>query len=299
MKSLKEFLVTVLAGIVLIATSPNAMAFQEQQQAPLSASEIDSIVSPIALYPDQLVAQILGAATYPDQVTAASNFINSTKLTGDALMQEVNKQPWDPSVMALTQFPSVLNQMAQNLSWTSALGDAAYNQQADVKASIQRLRKQAQAAGNLKTTQQQTVTTQSQGGQQVIVIQPANPQVVYVPQYNPTVVYGTPYQPPGYSTGAMVATGLISFGVGMAVGLPSTTVVAAGDGEPVVGGATGTAAPLSITITFTSHVVTRFTATTVTPTIPITATTITETLTTVATTIGLRGTAATATAEIL
>ena len=225
MKTLREVLVIALSGVVLPATSQNLVAapmyepyYQEQQQAPLSASDIDSIVSPIALYPDQLVAQILGAATYPDQVTAASNFMNSTKLTGNALMQEVNKQPWDPSVMALTQFPSVLNQMAQNLSWTSALGDASYNQQADVMAAIQRLRKQAQAAGNLKTTQQQTVTTQSQGGQQVIVIQPANPQVVYVPQYNPTAVYGTPYQPPGYSTGAMVATGIISFGVGMAVG---------------------------------------------------------------------------------
>ena len=221
MKTWREVLATLLSGIVLLATSQTVVAvppYQEAQQAPLSASDIDAIVSPIALYPDQLVAQILGAATYPDQVTAASNFINSTKLTGDALMQEVNKQPWDPSVMALTQFPSVLNQMAQNLSWTSALGDAAYNQQSDVMASIQRLRQQAQAAGNLKTTQQQTVTTQNQGGQQVIVIQPANPQVVYVPQYNPTVVYGAPYQPPGYSTGAMVATGIISFGVGMAVG---------------------------------------------------------------------------------
>ena len=221
MKTWREVLATLLSGIVLLATSQTVVAvppYQEAQQAPLSTSDIDAIVSPIALYPDQLVAQILGAATYPDQVTAASNFINSTKLTGDALMQEVNKQPWDPSVMALTQFPSVLNQMAQNLSWTSALGDAAYNQQSDVMASIQRLRQQAQAAGNLKTTQQQTVTTQNQGGQQVIVIQPANPQVVYVPQYNPTVVYGAPYQPPGYSTGAMVATGIISFGVGMAVG---------------------------------------------------------------------------------
>ena len=162
MKTWREVLATLLSGIVLLATSQTVVAvppYQEAQQAPLSASDIDAIVSPIALYPDQLVAQILGAATYPDQVTAASNFISSTKLTGDALMQEVNKQPWDPSVMALTQFPSVLNQMAQNLSWTSALGDAAYNQQADVKASIQRLRKQAQAAGNLKTTQQQTVTT--------------------------------------------------------------------------------------------------------------------------------------------
>ena len=94
-------------------------------------------------------------------------------------------------------FPTLLDQMAKNLAWTSALGDALYNQQAAVMASIQRLRKQAHAAGNLKTTQQQTVTTQNHGGQQVIVIQPANPPVLYVPQYNPTAVYATLYQPPG------------------------------------------------------------------------------------------------------
>jgi hypothetical protein len=130
-------------------------------------------------------------------------------------MQAVNKQPWDPSVKALTEFPSVLDNMANNLSWTSALGDVSYNQQADVMAAIQRLRKQAKDAGNLKSTSQMTVVQQSP---QTIVIQPASPTVVYVPTYNPTVVYGTPYYPPGYSTSAVVATGLISFGLGVAVG---------------------------------------------------------------------------------
>jgi len=202
-------------GTTLLATTPMACA-QEAQQANLSASEVDSIVSPIALYPDQLIAQILGAATYPDQVSAADNWIQSNGgLKGDALMQAADKQPWDPSVKALTQFPSVLDQMAKNLAWTSALGDAAYNQQKDVMASIQRLRAQAKAAGNLKSSSEIKVVQQDP---QTIVIQPANPQVVYVPQYNPSAVYGTPYQPPGYSTGAMVATGLISFGLGVAVG---------------------------------------------------------------------------------
>ena len=158
----------------------------------------------------------LGAATYPDQIAAASNWLNSNQgLQGEALLQAADKQPWDPSVKALTQFPTVLDQMAKNLAWTSALGDAAFNQQKDVMASIQRLRQQAKAAGNLKSGQQIQVVQQDP---QTIVIQPTNPQVVYVPQYNPTVVYGTPYSPPGYSTGAMVATGLLSFGVGMAVG---------------------------------------------------------------------------------
>ena len=215
MKFVRGLLAIVLVGATLLGTSPMAMA-QEAQQANLSASEIDAIVAPIALYPDQLVAQILGAATYPDQVTAASNWMNSNQgLQGEALMQAADQQPWDPSVKALTQFPSVLDQMAKNLAWTSALGDAAFNQQKDVLASIQRLRQQAKAAGNLKSSKEIQVVQQDP---QTIVIQPANPQVVYVPTYNPTVVYGQPYNPPGYSTGAMVATGVISFGLGVAVG---------------------------------------------------------------------------------
>ena len=189
------------------------------QGAPMTTEELQSLVAPIALYPDALVAQILSAATFPDQVAVANCWVEQNKsLTGNALMQAVNKQSWDPSVKALTQFPAVLNNMAQNLSWTSQLGEAYHNQSSEVMAAVQTLRAQAKAAGNLKTTPQQTVTTQSQGGQQVIVIQPANPQIVYVPQYNPAVVYGTPYTTPGYSTGDLLATGLLSFGAGMAVG---------------------------------------------------------------------------------
>ena len=189
------------------------------QGAPSSAQELQSLVAPIALYPDALVAQILSAATFPDQIAVADNWMQQNKnLTGSALGQAVNGQSWDPSVKALTQFPSVLHNLAQNLAWTSQLGEAYHNQASEVMAAVQTLRAQAKAAGNLKTTPQQTVSTQSQGGTQVIVIQPANPQVVYVPEYNPTVIYGTPYTTPGYSTGDLVATGLLSFGAGMAVG---------------------------------------------------------------------------------
>ena len=214
MVRLKQVLAFVLTWGILMATSPSIA--QEAPPANVPAADIDAIVAPIALYPDALVAQILAAATYPDQITDADKWLQSNSgLKGDALTQAVSNQPWDPSVKALTEFPSVLDNMANNLSWTSALGDVSYNQQADVLAAIQRLRKQAKDAGNLKSTSQMTVVQQSP---QTIVIQPANPQVVYVPTYNPTVVYGTPYYPPGYSTGALVATGLISFGVGMAVG---------------------------------------------------------------------------------
>ncbi len=222
MVRLKQFLTLVLAWGMVFATSPvNAtpnMYLPPQEAAPanIPASQIESLVAPIALYPDALVAQVLAASTYPTEVVEADQWMKDhSSLQGTALTDAVNQQSWDPSVKALTQFPSVLDNMANNLSWTSALGDAFYNQQADVMAAVQKLRQQAKAAGNLKSTSQMTVT---QENPQTIVIQPASPQVVYVPTYNPTVVYGTPYYPPGYSTGAMVATGLISFGVGMAVG---------------------------------------------------------------------------------
>lgn len=191
------------------------------QGTPESAAELQSLVAPIALYPDALVAQILNAATYPDQVAVANNWMQENKsLTGSALMNAVNGQTWDPSVKALTEFPSVLNNMAQNMAWTSQLGEAYHNQQADVMTAVQTLRAQAKAAGNLKSGSQITVVQQSP---QTIVIQPTNPQVVYVPQYNPAVIYGTPYVVPAYvaptySTADVVATGLLSFGAGMAVG---------------------------------------------------------------------------------
>ena len=182
----------------------------------MTAAELQGLVAPIALYPDALVAQILSASTFPDQVAIADNWLHQNKnLTGSALMQAVNGQSWDASVKALTQFPSVLDKMAQSLAWTSSLGEAYHNQAADVMTAVQTLRAQAKAAGNLKSGPQITVVQQAP---QTIVIQPTNPQVVYVPEYNPTVVYGTPYVTPGYSTGALVATGLLSFGAGMAVG---------------------------------------------------------------------------------
>jgi hypothetical protein len=229
---LKQFLCMALS--VLLAAPFEAGAQQPAQQpaeldstghsgqgAPLSAEELQQLAAPIALYPDALVAQILGAATFPDQVAAASTWLEQNKmLTGTALMQAVDPQPWDPSVKALTQFPSVLANLAKNLSWTSALGETYHTQAADIMAAVQVLRAKAQAAGNLKTGSQITVVQQSP---QVIVIQPTNPQVVYVPTYNPTVVYGTPYVTPGYSTGAVVATAAIAFGLGIAIGAMSNS----------------------------------------------------------------------------
>src|ERR1700722_17639245 len=186
------------------------------QGVPMTADELQQLAAPIALYPDALVAQILAAATFPDQVTFASDWLTQNKnLTGTALTNAVDTQTWDPSIKALTQFPSVLDNMAKNLSWTSALGEAYHTQPSDVMTAVQALRAKAQAAGNLKSGSQITVVQQSP---QTIVIQPTNPQVVYVPTYNPTVVYGAPVATPGYSSADVAATAILAFGIGIAVG---------------------------------------------------------------------------------
>jgi hypothetical protein len=222
----KQLLSTAVSLLLVIGTVPFEAGAQQAtttgssgysgQGAPLSANELQQLVAPIALYPDALVAQVLGAATFPDQIAYANDWLQQNKnLSGTGLMQAVDAQPWDPSVKALTQFPSVLSNLAQNLSWTSALGEAYHTQSGDVMSAVQVLRTKAYAAGNLKSGAQITVVQQSP---QVIVIQPTNPQVVYVPTYNPTVVYGTTYVTPGYSAATVAATGVLSFGLGVAVG---------------------------------------------------------------------------------
>ncbi len=184
--------------------------------APLTPDQLNSLVAPIALYPDALVAQVLAAATNPDQVAYADDWLAQNRnLTGQALAQAVDQQSWDPSVKALTQFPSVLDNMAHNLSWTSSLGQAFANQQSDVMAAVQVMRARAQAAGSLQSNSQITVTTPAAN---TIVIQPANPQVVYVPQYNPTVVYGAPVVVPYYVPPVLP----VSVGVGLYFGTPIT-----------------------------------------------------------------------------
>jgi hypothetical protein len=222
MVGFQRFLAGTLSLFVLAGTMPqdaralgSAFGFQEDY-APLSDSSLDALVAPIALYPDALVAQVLGAATFPDQVVDANNFLKANPgLSGASLQKAVESKGWDPSVQALTQFPFVLNTLASNITWTSALGDASGTQQEATLAAVQRMRAKAYAAGNLKSGSEIKVVQQSP---QVIVIQPANPQVVYVPSYNPTFVYGTPVATPGYSTGSVVAASVLSFGAGVAVG---------------------------------------------------------------------------------
>jgi hypothetical protein len=209
---------------LVLASAPRAIGQADQvaatpvQAAQQTPEQLQQLVAPIALYPDALVAQILAASTYPDQVVEADRWMQQhTNLQGDQLGQEVNKQPWDPSVKALTEFPSVLANMDKNLSWTSSLGDAYFNQQQALMDAVQVMRRDAENSGNLRSTAQQTVTTQGQ----TIIIQPANPETVYVPEYDPWLVYGTPIGvwPGWYSyPGLFIGGPGLYFGTGFGIG---------------------------------------------------------------------------------
>ena len=198
--------------------SGQSLGYMPQQA--MDAAQLEQLVAPIALYPDAMVAQILAASTYPAQVAAADQWVRAMGGTPPAqIAAGANAQTgWDPSVKALTAYPQVLAMMNQNLQWTTALGNAYYNQPQDVTETIQVLRQRAQAAGNLQTTPQQQVTND----QGYIAVAPANPEVVYVPTYNPWVVYGQPIvaypgYDPIYAAGAVVGSA-VRFGVGFAVG---------------------------------------------------------------------------------
>ncbi len=208
---------------------------------PFTAEELEQIVAPIALYSDNLLAQVFMASTYPIEIVQAARFVKANpKLKDQALTEELKKYDWDDSVKFMVTAPQVLAMMDEKLDWMQKLGDAFLDQRKETMDAVQRLRAKAQAAGNLKSTPEQTVKTEPAppaaapaAGQtttvvtspppaQTIIIEPTKPEVVYVPTYNPTVVYGGwpypayppyAYYPPGYVAGAA-----ISFGVGMAVG---------------------------------------------------------------------------------
>jgi hypothetical protein len=226
MKVLKQSLSLVLSCWLASATPTVAIAqggIPPAEQIPVEATpqtpgQLQQLVAPIALYPDELVAQILAAATFPDQVVEADRWMEQNPgQQGQQLGQEIDKQPWDASVKALTEFPSVLANMDKNLSWTSSLGDAYVNQQQDVMNAIQVMRDRAQKAGNLKATSQETVSNSGQ----TIVIQPAAPQVVYVPAYDPWLVYGEPLAiwPDWYWYPGLYVSGPgLFWGVGVGIG---------------------------------------------------------------------------------
>jgi len=232
----KQTLVSLLSLALLFAAWPQKLAASQDAQAPpqdgqapaqaaqappytqQTPEQLQQLVAPIALFPDSLVAQILAASTFPEQAVEADRWAQAhPDLKGDALGQAVDQQPWDPSVKALAAFPSVLGNMDKNLSWTSSLGDAYYNQQQDVMDAVQVMRRRAQEAGNLKSTPQQTVATQDSN----ISIAPADPDEVYLPAYNPWLVYGGPVMAwPGWYPypGIWFGGPYLSWGPGFGIG---------------------------------------------------------------------------------
>ena len=206
MKTIRSFVLWWLAASVLLVSAVRAQdnaapAGAPAAPPPFTAQELDSILAPIALYPDSLLSQVLMASTYPLEVVQAARWSKANpKLSGDEAVKKVGNESWDVSVMSLVAFPNILEMMNEKLDWTQKLGDAFLGQQGDVMASIQRLRHLAQNAGNLQSNEQQVVRSEAQ----VIIIEPAQPQTIYVPAYNPTVVYGAwpyPAYPPYYYPG--------------------------------------------------------------------------------------------------
>ncbi|HYA43787.1 MAG TPA: DUF3300 domain-containing protein, partial [Syntrophobacteraceae bacterium] len=231
-----SFPIRVLIGVLVVIMVPfGAFAQQDPEGAgTFSQQELDQMVAPIALYPDSLLAQVLIAATYPDQVMEADQWLKAhPNLKGGALNNALDKMNWDLSVKALAPFPQVVAMMAQEPDWTQKLGEAFLAQQADVMDTVQKLRAKARAAGNLKTGAEQKVVvksaTEAVGGitTDYIEIEPANPEVVYVPSYSPAVVYGSWWWPEPPLVVAPVWPG-VALGVGLGVGFGFFGAVAVG-----------------------------------------------------------------------
>ena len=219
--------VAVLCAIILIPgdTLAQGSPAPSRSSAPakIPAEQLDSLVAPIALYPDPLLAQVLAASTYPLEIIQLQQWLEKNKTLKDKqLAAAVEKQPWDASVQGLAALPDVVKWLANDIQWTTELGNAFLAQQSDVMDAVQRMRKKAQSKGTLQTTAQQTVDTQTINNKSVIVVQPANPEVVYVPSYNPEAVYGpAPYPYPAISYpswGYYAAGAALSFGVGVMMG---------------------------------------------------------------------------------
>src|SRR5271166_2389483 len=216
----RQALAVALSVLVVPVAQMNLYA-QAPAFVPLDAVQLDQLVAPIALYPDSLVAQILTASTYPDQIAQANAWSQQNLGLPPATRADIaNNMAWDPSIKALTAFPSVLDNMARNYNWTQQLGNVYYNQPGDLMNAVQAMRFQAQQAGRLVTTPQQRVYTEN--GE--ILIAPVNPGLVYVPYYNPWRVWGPAFVAyPGFYVlppppGLVLGLG-IGFAVGISIGL--------------------------------------------------------------------------------
>jgi hypothetical protein len=231
-RTLRSQLTAALCSVLLVPEGPRMTAPELVAREPAAAEEqapripndqLDSLVAPIALYPDPLLAQVLAASTYPLEIVQLQQWLTKNKdLKDKPLADAVQKQPWDPSIQSMAALPDVVKRLADDIGWTTDLGNAVLAQQSDVMDAVQRMRAKAQEKGNLKSTEQMKVETTTVENKSVIVIEQSNPQIVQVPSYDPVVVYGPPpypyppiaYPPPGY----YAAGAAISFGVGMMVG---------------------------------------------------------------------------------
>jgi hypothetical protein len=218
--------VSIVPGQILeyIHAAPSRpLLLQETESGKIPSEQLDSLVAPIALFPDPLLAQTLAASTYPLEIIQLQQWLEKNKdLKDKALADAVAKQSWDPSIQAMAGLPDVVKRLANDIQWTTDLGNAFLAQQSDVMDAVQRMRKKAQDRGTLTTTEQQKVETKVIESKSVVVIEPANPQVIYVPSYDPVVVWGAPiypYPPIYYPPWGYYAAGMaISFGVGFAMG---------------------------------------------------------------------------------
>jgi hypothetical protein len=228
-RGLRSQVTAVICSMLLIPGGPRTSvhssvdeqtAAPEEQAPKIPADQLDSLVAPIALYPDPLLAQVLAASTYPLELIQLKQWLEKNKdLKDKALADAAQKQDWDASVQAMAALPDVVKRLTDDIKWTTDLGNAFLAQQSDVMDAVQRMRAKAKDKGNLKDNEQMKVETKVVENKSVIVIEQAKPQVVYVPSYDPVVVYGPPVYPyPPTPPGYYAAGAMISFGVGMAVG---------------------------------------------------------------------------------
>ena len=214
-------------GALLFASSP-AQPLPEVQTT-IPPDQLDALVAPIALYPDNLLAQVLVATTYPLEIIQLYQWLQKNpELAKDQqkLNAAVAKQPWDPSIQSMASLPDVVKWLAEDVQWTADLGNAFLAQQKDVMDAVQRMRAKAKDKGTLTSNDKMKVETQVIESKQVIVIEPSNPEIVYVPSYDPVYVYGSIgypyppiyYPPYYYGSGAYWAAGAIGFGLGLAWG---------------------------------------------------------------------------------
>ncbi len=211
---------TMLPGFTTtaLAASPAQAAAAGDAAVAIPPDQLDSLVAPIALYPDPLLAQVLAASTYPLELLQLHQWLQKNPgLKDKALIDAVSKQPWDPSIQAMAGLPDLVKRLATDIQWTTDLGTAFLAQQDGVMDAVQRMRRKAHDKGTLASTPQQTVQTQVVESQPVIVIEQAEPDVIYVPEYDPLWAYGAPVYPYP-SVYYPVGVAALSFGAGLAVG---------------------------------------------------------------------------------